>query len=33
MAARGEGGRGMDKMGEGEYEIQSSSYGMYKSWD
>ena len=33
MAARGEVGEGMSKMGEGEWEIQASSYGVNKLWE
>ena len=32
MVARGEVGGGMGKMGEGEWGIQASSYGIHKSW-
>ena len=31
MVAKGKGSGGMDKVGEGEWEIQSSSYGINKS--
>jgi len=31
MVAGGEGGRGMDKMGEEVWEIQASNYGMSKT--
>jgi len=33
MVARGERVGGMGKMGEGEWEIQASGYGMNKLWE
>ena len=33
MVARGEGGGGMSEVGEGEWEIQASTYGKNNSWE